>query len=283
MGAVVTAGAGARVRRGRSRLYAIGLGVAALSLVCAEAVVCSQAMAQSPFVRNRTGAPAAPTPVTGPALDAQAARALERQRSILLRNSQSLNSIRAAQEAARAKGLLGPNYAVDAAGAPLAANPDGSPRVVGEGVCVINCGGSDAGLVPRLDGWTGGGLRTNSGAIVRRPEDIGGFVNPDFNAVGADGRTTVTVKQEQSRAIFEWQRFDIGRGTTLTFDQAGNEGWLALNTVANSIAPSQILGRMRADGGALVLNSNGVIFGPNSQVNLRTLIASTNYLGSSPF
>ncbi|WP_163069271.1 filamentous hemagglutinin N-terminal domain-containing protein, partial [Acinetobacter baumannii] len=38
----------------------------------------------------------------------------------------------------------------------------------------------------------------------------------------ADGRTTVTVEQTADRAILNWETFNIGRQTTLQFDQQSN-------------------------------------------------------------
>src|SRR5262249_11313375 len=69
--------------------------------------------------------------------------------------------------------------------------------------------------------------------------------------------------------------------TTLTFDQQGHADWVALNrVVGNSVAPSQILGSVKADGTVLVINQNGIIFSGSSQINVGSLIASTLEVGS---
>ncbi|MEI8293617.1 MAG: filamentous hemagglutinin family protein [bacterium] len=90
---------------------------------------------------------------------------------------------------------------------------------------------------------------------------------------------TVTIRQNESQALLEWKSFNVGRDTTLKFDQSAGgvdaSKWVAFNRVTGSTAPSQILGRINADGQVYVLNQNGIIFGAGSQVNARALVAST--------
>ena len=101
--------------------------------------------------------------------------------------------------------------------------------------------------------------------------------------------TTVTVTQTSQQALLTWQTFNIGKNTTLDFDQslggANVADWVAVNKVAANIAPSQILGAIQAPGQVYVINQNGIIFGGSSQVNVGALTASslpidTNLLSS---
>jgi len=100
----------------------------------------------------------------------------------------------------------------------------------------------------------------------------------------ADGKYTVSITQTQSRALLSWNKFDVGANTTLKFDQkiggVAQTGWTVVNRVVESIAPSTILGSIKADGTVLVLNQRGVIFGAGAQVNLHSLVASTLDLGN---
>jgi len=102
---------------------------------------------------------------------------------------------------------------------------------------------------------------------------------------GADGHVTVTIDQNQERALLSWNRFDIGKNTTLQFNQKSNgtaqPGWVAVNRVTNSTDPSLILGNLKADGTVVVLNRAGIIFGKDSQVNTHSLLASTLELGNA--
>ncbi|MCG0477371.1 filamentous hemagglutinin family protein [Pseudomonas aeruginosa] len=98
----------------------------------------------------------------------------------------------------------------------------------------------------------------------------------------ADGRTTVMVEQTADRAILNWETFNIGRQTTLQFDQQSN--WAVLNRVNDpSARPSQIQGQIKADGTVMVANRNGVVFSGSSQVNVRNLVAAAASISDSQF
>jgi filamentous hemagglutinin family protein len=80
--------------------------------------------------------------------------------------------------------------------------------------------------------------------------------------------------------LLTWQSFNVGKSTTLTFDQSAGGGdvntWIAFNKVVDPTGvPSQILGSIQAAGQVYVLNQNGIIFGGSSQVNVHTLVASS--------
>jgi filamentous hemagglutinin family protein len=104
-----------------------------------------------------------------------------------------------------------------------------------------------------------------------------------------NGQTTVTVVQNQQKAILTWSSFNIGANTTLYFNQSagnqtnGNNDWIALNRIIDpSLAPSQILGQIKAEGSVYLINGNGIIFGGSSQIDVHTLIASSlGFLGEN--
>ena len=80
----------------------------------------------------------------------------------------------------------------------------------------------------------------------------------------------MTIEQTQSRAIPNWDSFNVGRNTTLQFKQNASDA--ALNRVVGASAkPSEIHGAIKADGTVLVVNQNGVIFTGTSQVNARAI------------
>ena len=98
----------------------------------------------------------------------------------------------------------------------------------------------------------------------------------------SNGQTTVQVKQTAQKAILTWNSFNVGRNTTLYFNQSGgnqtngSNNWIALNRVVDpSGVPSQIFGQIKAEGTVYLLNHNGVLFGAGSQVNTQSLIASS--------
>lgn len=106
----------------------------------------------------------------------------------------------------------------------------------------------------------------------------------------------VTINQTQARAILDWQTFNVGKNTTLIFNQKQNgqaqKSWVALNRVVGQLdphtglrnpndtpAPSQILGSIKSDGTVLILNQNGVIFNGTSQIDTNSLIVTSLEIG----
>ena len=67
------------------------------------------------------------------------------------------------------------------------------------------------------------------------------------------------------------QRWEIPPGATATSDPLPLSG-LALNRVTGSENPSEILGQLTANGQVWLVNSSGVFFGPNAQVNVAGLV-----------
>ena len=106
----------------------------------------------------------------------------------------------------------------------------------------------------------------------------GGALSQSINPVTS--HVTDTITQMQQQALLYWSTFDIGKNTTLDFDQskggASVGDWVAINEILSpTIAPSQILGSIQAPGQVYVINQNGIIFGGSSQVNVGALTASS--------
>ncbi len=92
--------------------------------------------------------------------------------------------------------------------------------------------------------------------------------------------STVYIKQTESEAILHWESYNVGAGTTVRYDQSAggtdSGDWIAFNKVFDPTGkPSQILGNIQAEGQVYIINQNGIIFGAGSQVNTRTLVASS--------
>ena len=115
--------------------------------------------------------------------------------------------------------------------------------------------------------------RTDAGRPVGGRGRAGQWEGAKAPRSAADGRQVVTIEQTQSRAILNWDSFNVGRNTTLQFKQNASDA--ALNRVVGASAkPSEIHGAIKADGTVLVVNQNGVIFTGTSQVNARNLVAA---------
>lgn len=179
-------------------------------------------------------------------------------RDALARTTAAIQATKAMQKAARDLAIRGPNH-LTIKGQPLPAVPNGlaiGGLKVAPGV-PLNLAAPTASENPAL--WTGAKL-------------------PQQTVSG--NKTTVMVEQTKSQALLTWETFNIGKETKLIFDQsAGGKSradWIAFNKVLDpSGKPSQILGSIEAPGQVYVINQNGIIFGGSSQVNVRSLVAST--------
>src|ERR1700690_2402426 len=89
------------------------------------------------------------------------------------------------------------------------------------------------------------------------------------NSAGGDN---LTVNQSQSQAIIDWSNFNIGSSSFVYFNQQGNSTWVVLNRIWDN-SPSQIYGQLSADGKVYLINQNGILFGPNSRINVNSLVA----------
>ena len=108
-----------------------------------------------------------------------------------------------------------------------------------------------------------------------------GATNPTQTV--SNGQTTVSITQTSQQALLNWNTFNIGKNTTLTFDQSAGGAnvsqWIAFNTIKDpSGIPSQILGNIVAQGQVYLLNGNGIIFGGSSQVNVGSLVATLSLI-----
>lgn len=106
--------------------------------------------------------------------------------------------------------------------------------------------------------------------------------NGPKQTVDSSGHVNVDVKQTGQNAVLTWETMNVGRQTTLNFDQSGGtqtngaNNWAVLNRINDpSGRPSQILGNLTAQGAVYVINRNGVLFGAGSQVNVHSLVASS--------
>ncbi|HEY4078732.1 MAG TPA: filamentous hemagglutinin family protein [Rhizomicrobium sp.] len=226
--------------RTSSKRHLLLAGVSFLSLLASNS-----AHAGDILRSNATAAPITASAASQAAAQ-QAAMAAQRAQETLTRTTQALQAMQAAQSAAHAMALSVPSSV-----------PNG---LVAGGLQVVSNPVTAAQDATGLSTWQGAEAPTQSS--------------------DGSGHTNVTVKQDSSRAILSWQSFNVGKDTTLTYDQQGNADWVALNRVVGADAsPSQILGSIKSDGTVMVLNQNGILFGGSSQINVNSLIATTLDIG----
>ncbi len=85
----------------------------------------------------------------------------------------------------------------------------------------------------------------------------------------------MVVNQNAPQAVIDWSSFNIGANAWVQFNQQGNSSWAALNRINDTTNPTQILGKLTADGKVYLINRNGILFSPGSQVNVHSLVASS--------
>ncbi|MCW1911936.1 filamentous hemagglutinin family protein [Luteolibacter sp. GHJ8] len=170
----------------------------------------------------------------------------------LARTTQALNAVRAMQAAARANALNG------------GSNNLGSHPVTGQ-------------PLPNVpDGLGSGGLQLDP-RVGTDPQWWQGAELPGQTTNGT--QTNVTIRQTAQQALLNWETFNVGRNTTVHFDQTAGgsnaSNWIAFNRVNDPTGnPTQILGSIKAEGQVYIINRNGIIFGGSSQVNVNSLTAS---------
>lgn len=127
------------------------------------------------------------------------------------------------------------------------------------------------------DGLGEGGLKVDENALTK------GWTNArNPLQTQADGKTTVSIGQTADKAILNWETFNVGRNTTVDFQQQAD--WAVLNRVNDPQArPSQIQGQIKAAGTVMLVNRNGVIFSGSSQVDTRNLVAAAATISDSQF
>jgi filamentous hemagglutinin len=144
-------------------------------------------------------------------------------------------------------------------------NPLRTSLFPGVNLPVVQDGLNPNGLNPNLSSWTGANAPTT-------PNDP----------------NTVVVVQKAQQAFLSWNTFNVGPNTTLNFDQGAGgtnvTNWIAFNQISPTGVPSQIMGKIQtlgpsgapgSGGQVYIINPNGIIFGPTSQVNAHSLIVSS--------
>ncbi|MFY9271210.1 MAG: filamentous hemagglutinin N-terminal domain-containing protein, partial [Candidatus Manganitrophaceae bacterium] len=122
------------------------------------------------------------------------------------------------------------------------------------------------------------------GAILAGPvaaNPLGPSVIAGGASVSGIGTDQVTINQTTPQAILQWEQFNIAPNEVTRFVQPSAQA-IALNRIFDA-SPSQILGALQANGSVILLNPNGVIFGPGAQVNVNGLIASSLNLTDANF
>src|SRR6202048_910238 len=83
------------------------------------------------------------------------------------------------------------------------------------------------------NGLSAGGLMPDSGlAGAGGANAVTSWVNASTpTQATANGRTNVTIQQTSAQALLNWATFNVGKSTTVNFNQQGHAGWIALHRI----------------------------------------------------
>ncbi len=85
----------------------------------------------------------------------------------------------------------------------------------------------------------------------------------------------MNVNQSSVVTSIDWDSFNIGLDANVTFNQPNSSAIAVNRVVGQGTDPTQILGRLSANGQLMVLDGNGVFFGNNAQIDASGLLVST--------
>ncbi len=135
-------------------------------------------------------------------------------------------------------------------------------------------------IIPLLQGLVLGLL---SGAPLTQTmaEPQGGHVVAGSGQIQTTTPNTTQINQQSQNLVIDWQSFNINTNEVVRFNQPNAQA-AALNRIFDQ-NPTQIFGRLEANGQVMLMNPNGVFFQPGSHVNVGSLIASGLNIRSEDF
>lgn len=91
----------------------------------------------------------------------------------------------------------------------------------------------------------------------------------------------LTVDQSSAKLIANWQSFNVGDVARVTFNQPDANS-IALNRIA-ATAPSEIFGKVLANGKLILVNPAGMTIGINGQISASSVVASSMNISDANF
>ena len=123
-------------------------------------------------------------------------------------------------------------------------------------------------------------------SLLVAPYNIVCAAPQDGVIVGGQGQIShsqlqTDIYQHTERMAIDWTAFDIAKNETVNYHQPGSDS-IALNRILGNEA-SAIYGRLNANGQVYLVNPNGIIFAPGSEINVAGLIATTSHINPGEF
>ena len=127
------------------------------------------------------------------------------------------------------------------------------------------------------------GVATAAGPAVNTLP-IGYSVNSGNVAITSTSSATnaaMTIKQTTDKASINWNSFSIGSGAAVNVVQNSASSVLLNRVVGND--PSQIFGKLTANGQVILINPNGIVFGKGGSVTASAFTATTFGMSEEDF
>jgi len=118
-----------------------------------------------------------------------------------------------------------------------------------------------------------------SGVTLADP--LGGVVVSGQASISQPAAGHTVIQQTTNKAIIDWQSFNIGAGEHTQFIQPSTDS-ITLNRVTSGGA-SEILGRLTANGGIMLINQHGIIIGQGAEIDVGSLVGSAADLSNDDF
>mgnify|MGYP002787200758 FL=1 len=123
------------------------------------------------------------------------------------------------------------------------------------------------------------GLLLAQGSASALPQ--GGKVVGGQATIAHPNLTQLHIKQLTDRAVINWESFNIGKPEAVYFFQPSSSSAILNRVTGNT--PSSIAGQINANGQVMLINPNGILLTPTSQVNVGSFLASTLDMKNADF
>ena len=89
------------------------------------------------------------------------------------------------------------------------------------------------------------------------------------------------IEQHSAKAIVDWDSFDIGPGFGVDLQQPSSQATMLARVIGG--VPSEICGRLTANGGFYLVNPAGILFANGATVDVNRLLATTQNITDEAF
>ena len=94
-------------------------------------------------------------------------------------------------------------------------------------------------------------------------------------------QAVMNINQATERGIIHWDTFNVGEQSTVNFNQPTTKS-VTLNRITTA-NPSQIYGKINANGEVILENSSGIYFSPSASIEVGGITATTGHISDEDF